>query len=359
LKGLELFSSQDFREVVSGKRKGPLATLIRVGLSLAEIPYTFAVRIRNRHYDLVATKSHRVSVPVICIGNLTMGGTGKTPMVHFLAKLFQQRGIRMTIVSRGYRSAADDRNDEAKELSEKLPAVSHIQNPDRLAAAHQAIEKCNAQVIVLDDGFQHRRLARDLDVVLIDALEPFGFGRVFPRGMLREPVEGLKRAQVVGLSRANLISTNQRAAIRQRVQKVSPDACWIELAHSPRELKGRTSRRNFSDLKGRRILAFCGIGNPVGFRSTLESCGAIIVGFREFPDHHAFSRDDVEALRTWAKENDSDMVVCTHKDLVKLDIDDLAEMPLFALLVELKLLKGRSQFIEHLESIAQAASSQP
>ena len=172
----------------------------------AEFPYTAAVAYRNRRYDLGRAAIHHVAVPVISVGNLTLGGTGKTPMVKWVARRLLAQGSRVAIVSRGYGAAAGQQNDEARELSQALPEVPHVQNRDRVAGAERAIAEFSAQCILLDDGFQHRRLARDLDIVLLDALEPFGFEHVFPRGTLREPLAGLKRAQAVCLSRADAIS---------------------------------------------------------------------------------------------------------------------------------------------------------
>ena len=176
-------------------------TLARCLLSAVEVPYTWAVRWRNYGYDHGQSPSQRVSVPVISVGNLSMGGTGKTPLVAWIAQRLQQRGVRVTLVSRGYGAVAGKPNDEALELEQKLPGVPHLQNPDRVAAAQKGIAELGSQAILLDDGFQHRRLARDLDIVLLDAVEPFGFGHVFPRGTLREPISGLRRADLVALSR--------------------------------------------------------------------------------------------------------------------------------------------------------------
>src|SRR5215218_2325723 len=180
----------EFRDVVSGRRIGLVAGLTRCMLRVAEVPYTIAVTIRNRRYDRGAAKVQHVGVPTITIGNLTLGGTGKTPMVKWLAQRFQHTGLRVAILSRGYGAADGKHNDEAMELAQALPDVPHIQNRDRVAAARQAIREFDSQLLLLDDGFQHRRLGRDLDIVLLDALEPFGFEHVFPRGTLREPVAG-------------------------------------------------------------------------------------------------------------------------------------------------------------------------
>src|SRR5262249_34901289 len=156
-----------FREVVSGQRRGAAASILRGILRLVEAPYSSAVAWRNRQYDLGRKAVERVGVPVISVGNLSLGGTGKTPLIEWLARWFRERGVRVAIVSRGYGTKAGSRNDEALELAEKLPDVPHVQNPDRVAASHAAIAEHNCQLILLDDAFQHRRIHRKLDIVLL------------------------------------------------------------------------------------------------------------------------------------------------------------------------------------------------
>src|SRR5262249_38150143 len=152
-------------------------------LAAASIPYSVVVRCRNRLYDCCPKRSVRVGVPVVSVGNLTLGGTGKTPCVEYVARFYRRCGIRVVILSRGYGSNRG-RNDEALLLEENLPDVLHLQGKDRVQLARQAIAKLGAEILILDDGFQHRRLYRDLDLVLIDVLNPLGHGALFPRGLL-------------------------------------------------------------------------------------------------------------------------------------------------------------------------------
>ncbi len=317
---------------------------MRGGLRAAECLYATAMRARNWRYDSGRAEIVQVDVPVVSVGNLTLGGTGKTPLVEWLARWYRAQGVRVTLVSRGYGAEHGARNDEALELEQRLPDVPHVQERDRVAAARLAIEEFECQLIVLDDGFQHRRLARDLDLVLIDALEPFGFEHVFPRGTLREPLTGLRRADVVALSRADMLTADERARIASRVRRLAPRALWCEVAHQPRRLLAAAGQEQpLAQLAGLRIAAFCGIGNPAGFRHTLQNTGAQIVDFREFPDHHAYGRQDIELLTTWANSLDVEMLVCTSKDLVKLQTDRLGRRPLLALVIELEILAGRDK----------------
>jgi tetraacyldisaccharide 4'-kinase len=353
-----MINPQTFRAIVSGQRRGAWATVARGALRAAEFPYTWAMRRRNRGYDVGARPSFSADVPVVSVGNLTLGGTGKTPLVEWIARYFRQHHVRVAIVSRGYGAADGASNDESLELQERLPDVPLVQNPDRVAGAATAVEELDCQLIVLDDGFQHRRLRRDLDIVLLDALEPFGFEHVFPRGTLREPIAGLARANVVVLSRADMIDTAQRAAIRNRVQALAPAAVWAEAIHAPRQLRGQSSTAPLTSLADQKIAAFCGIGNPAGFRHTLASCHLEVVAWREFPDHHAYRREDVEELARWANASNAAAVVCTHKDLVKLQVDRLGQRPLWALEIGLSLTEGEADLTATLQPLAHRLSSQ-
>ena len=269
-----MLNADSFHQLVSGKKKGISAAFIRAILGGVSVPYGWAVGRRNSRYDKGKSTVTHVDCPVICIGNLTLGGTGKTPMVRFVAHFLEQEGKRIVLVSRGYGSKNEGPNDEAMELAQLLPNVPHVQNRDRVAASLKAIEKHSAEIILLDDGFQHRRLARNLDIVLLDALAPFGFNRLFPRGLLREPIEGLARAGIVVLNRADLVSEEERAVIRQRVNEVAPNAVWCETTMQPTILIGNeisetdeseTKVAAIETLHGKRIVAFCGLGNPEGF----------------------------------------------------------------------------------------------
>jgi tetraacyldisaccharide 4'-kinase len=347
------WNANAFRELVSGRRHGAVAAVALGVLRLAEVPYTAAVHWRNWRFDQGHSPAQRVGVPVVSVGNLTLGGTGKTPMVKWIARWHAERGVRVAIVSRGYGATAGGKNDEALELEQSLPEVPHVQNPDRIAGARTAIEKFDCQLVLLDDGFQHRRLARDLDVVLLDASAPFGFEHVFPRGMLREPITALERASVVCLTRADLLDAVDREAIRRRVAELAPQAAWCEAAHAPHELRNAVGQTQpIATLAGRRVAAFCGIGNPAAFRRTLEELGGEIAYWREFPDHHAYSANDRAELATALGATDAEIAVTTHKDLVKLPFERLGNRPLWALVIEMQLLAGSQALEQALRALA-------
>lgn len=347
-----MFNTADFRDVVSGRRRGPAAGLLRGVLRVAELPYSWVVNRRNRDFESGRRPRHDVPIPVISVGNITLGGTGKTPLVEWLARWFMSRQIRVALVSRGYKSAAGSLNDEGQELAQKLPGVPHVQNRDRVAAARQAIEQYASQVIILDDGFQHRRIHRNLDIVLLDALEPFGFEHVFPRGTLREPLTGLSRADLVVLTRADMVTEQERSRIRSVVKKYVPQAAWAECRHAACSLLTADGHEESLDtLRGQRVAAFCGLGNPSGFRHTLKQCGCNVVAWREFPDHFAYNQSAINDLASWASSHDAQAAVCTHKDLVKLGVLELAGRPLRAVRVGLEFLTGQDVLQSRLEKI--------
>jgi tetraacyldisaccharide 4'-kinase len=350
-----VISPTTFRDIVSGRRRGLAFGLLRVGLRAASVPYGWAIGARNRKFDR-GVDVHTPGVPVVSIGNLTVGGTGKTPMVEWMARQFRSRGIRVAILSRGYGAAADGRNDEALELELALPDVPHLQNPDRVASAGVAASELGSQLLLLDDGFQHRKLARDFDVVLLDASEPFGFDRLLPAGTLREPVAGLARAQAIVLSRADMLDALGREAMRRRVAEINPQAIWCEVEHRPAALVASDGSRDAIQTAGaKRVAAFCGIGNPAGFSHTLATLGCNIAAWREFPDHHGYSREDVESLATWARDAGAELLLCTRKDLVKLRVPAIGGVSLRAVGVELRFLAGEEALAAALAPIVDRA----
>jgi tetraacyldisaccharide 4'-kinase len=336
-----VISPTTFRDIVSGRRRGLATGLLRAGLWTASIPYSWAVTLRNRRYDRGAAEVFRPAVPVVSVGNLTVGGTGKTPMVEWLVRRLHAQGLRPAILSRGYRAIQGAANDEALELELALGRVPHLQNPDRVASAAQAVADFGAQALVLDDGFQHRRLARDLDIVLLDASEPFGFEHLLPRGTLREPVAGLRRAHIVVLSRADMLDPAGRDAVRRRAEELCPRGAWCEVEHRPAALLAPGgAHQPLDDARHARVAAFCGIGNPAGFRHTLDALGCHLQAWREFPDHHAYTRADIAELDQWARQAQASLVLCTRKDLVKIQAPELGAAPLRAVGVELRVLRG-------------------
>jgi tetraacyldisaccharide 4'-kinase len=337
-------SAEAYYALIRGERRGPLAALARLGLRAASWPYGIAVRVRNRLYDRGWKTVHRAAVPVVSVGNLSVGGTGKTPCVEYVARFYRDLDIRVAIVSRGYGSEAG-RNDEAMVLEENLPDVPHYQDPDRVAAAERAVEESESELLVLDDGFQHRRLHRDLDIVLIDATRPAHRDYLLPRGTLREPTGGLRRAGVIVLTRCDQVRETAVDEARLWLARRFPDKPVATTEHRPVELIGGEQPEPAEWLRGRSVAGFCGIGNPGAFGTTLERLGATVAAFRCFPDHHPYSREDVDDLRAWAARLPADtLIATTQKDWVKLRLPDLAGRPLRAVRIGLVFRDGREAF---------------
>lgn len=336
-----------FHELASGRKKGVFSTFARSGLHVASWAYRAGAQSRNRGFDRGSRPIHQAAVPVISIGNLTTGGTGKTPMVEWVCRWFRQRQRRVAILSRGYGAEKDSVNDEALQLEHLLPDVPHLQDPDRSKMSDIAVEELESEVLVLDDGFQHRRLARDLDIVLVDATNPFGYGFLLPRGLLREPKSSLRRANLIVMTRTDQVPDDRLRELREELQRLAPELPVVETIHRATCFRNHSGDR--VDLTGGQvsggecIAAFCGIGNPASFRRTLEQASFQVRDFKTFPDHHRFSREDLEGLGTWISQlEDVGRVVCTHKDLVKIGTDRIGGKRLDALCVELEVPSGLS-----------------
>ncbi len=350
------FNEDGFLRLVRGETAGLSADAARIGLGFCAVGYGLAVAAKNAAFDHGLRAAARASAPVVSVGNLTLGGTGKTPMVEWVARWYRRRGVRVAVLSRGYsRDESTARNDEAMVLEENLPDVPHLQDPDRVAIAGVAAFELESELLILDDGFQHRRLARDLDLVLIDALEPFGLGRLVPRGLLREPVGSLRRAGLVVLTRADLVSPDAIRGIQAAAERKAGALRWVVTRHAPIELIGEgVEPEAIAGLGSRRVAGFCGIGNPEGFLRTITPlCGAL-AGFRRFPDHHAYRGSDVADLARWVADLGADLALTTQKDLVKLRAAGLGDVPLRALRIGLDVMEGGSLLDDALASLLPA-----
>lgn len=335
--------AESFRRLADGSTRGWTASLARACLRGLSVPYAVAVAARNAAYDAGLLSAAAAPVPVVAVGNLTLGGTGKTPLVAWAVRTLLRHGRTPAIVSRGYGSRPGERGDEAAELAILLPGVAHVADADRRAAARGAAAG-GVDVVVLDDGFQHRRLARDLDIVAVDVTDPFGCGHVFPRGLLREPLAGLGRADAVVLTRASTVPPARRDEIRASLESACRGGrprTWAEADHLPVSLRrfGGASEP-LEWLRGRRVFAFAGIGNPAAFRTTLAATGCELAGFRWFADHHAYAADDLDAIAGEAAALGAVAVVTTLKDLVKVRRDEIRGLSVVAVEIAVVLTAG-------------------
>ncbi len=315
--------SEKWRELVSGKPRSTAAKTARAALTLLSTPYAAAVRLRNGLYNRNLLRAHRLDRPVICIGNLTVGGTGKTPLVAWLTQHLADRGLQPAVLTRGYKATAGQ-SDEVRCLRQALPSIDVVVDSDRVRAGRHAIDNLNAQVLILDDGFQHRRLARQLDIVVIDATCPFGYGRLLPAGLLREPATALARAHAAVISRSDLVPPDQVTALTDKVASLlNPTAQTnkpvAHAQHKPTHLLTPDGQHlTLDQLHNTPVAAFCGIGNPQAFFATLEKLGAKLVTKKVFTDHHPYTEADITQLASWARQSRAALVITTEKDYVKL-----------------------------------------
>jgi tetraacyldisaccharide 4'-kinase len=279
---------------------------------------------------------------VISVGNLTVGGTGKTPMVLWLAERFAQEGKKAAILTRGYHGTADasthgvPQSDEVALLRERLSGKVKIGvGADRYKNG-EVLARHGIDWFVLDDGFQHLKLARDADVVLVDATDPFGGGMTLPAGRLREPVSGLRRASVVVITRSVQASSPAIEAIVRRYTQ-SP------IFYATTQLEGVLRVPQLAvtlppqDSRRARFMAFCGIGNPSAFFEDLRNWGFQVVAERSFADHHAYTGREVAGLEQTATDSGADAMLCTEKDVWNLRHVPLAGMPVYCCRISLRL----------------------
>ncbi|MCP4715069.1 MAG: tetraacyldisaccharide 4'-kinase, partial [Deltaproteobacteria bacterium] len=322
-------------KLLNSKSPGPLIRLALVPLTGLSLLYAWIMTARALLYRIGALRSHTLPCSVITVGNLTVGGTGKTPTVVRLAKRLQQQGYRVAVVNRGYRgsmtataqvvsngeaccAAAKEVGDEACMLAEKLPGIPVVAGRHRVAACRKARELCNAQLILLDDGFQHLRLARDCDIVLINAANPFGNGYLLPRGILREPLTALKRASCILLTKTDTPGINT-LTLKDRIKHYAPGAPIFTAAVKPASLRSLATGAPIAgdDLSGQPVAGLCSIGDPENFFSMLQHLGAAPITRLAYPDHHQYQQQDYETIQ--ARSQKCSYILTTDKDITKID----------------------------------------
>lgn len=338
-------------KVISGEDRRLSASFLRGLLWLIAPLYGVGARLRNFAFACGWNKTDRADLPIISVGNLTTGGTGKSPFVIWLAQELRSRDRRVCVLSRGYKGTAQGENDESLELAARLPDVPQLVDPDRVASAKIAVEELEMEVALLDDGFQHRRLHRDLDIVLIDATQPFGYGYLLPRGLLREPKSSLARAGQIVITRANLIPNAELEKLKQQLNRVRPSSEIAVTVTEPTSLlqaDGRTT--SLGQIANQSVFAFCGLGNSAAFFNTIGPLCGQLIGQRAFPDHHAYSPEELKELATEAKRLQARALVCSHKDLVKIGRSQLGELPLYALLIDIRFQSGEESLLAAVEA---------
>jgi len=392
-------NQDDFRKLISGQKAGLSAGLLRLLLGVVAGGYSIAVRLRNFLYSNGWLKAHRANAIVLNVGNITVGGTGKTPLVVWLCKeiisdsKFQISNSQCAILTRGYKAARDSRHktqdsrrktqearlkrqdtrgktqiyrDEPAILAENCPEVKVIVNPDRVAAAAEAINKFGAKVLIMDDGFQHRRLVRDLDIITIDGTQPFGYGKMLPAGLLREPVTSLKRAGAVVITRCDQITETELKQIEKKLGLINPDMIIARSIHAPAYVKSADNKEiSLEQLKNKKVFAFCGIGNPEAFLNTIKQLGANLVGSKFYNDHHHYTNDCLADIYEQAGDLKADLILTTQKDWTKIisgcrfQISDFESSRPFAYIgIEIKFLAGEDKLRDLIEKTLASKISQ-
>ena len=370
-------------DVILNRRKGVKATVLRAFLRGLSFLYRGIVSLRLAFYRNRVLRERNIGCLVVSIGNLTVGGTGKTPVVEKLARALQDGGRKVAILSRGYKSEKppvekperrgrngkrpetpprvvsdgkkihlDSRQagDEPYMLANNLPDVVVVVDKDRVKAGLHAIKEFEADTLVLDDGLQYLKLKHRLDIVLVDRQAPFGNDRLLPRGTLREPPRSLRRASYIFLTKCNGEPNDD---LIRRIRKYNKRAEIVECTHKPKYLQNLITdeRLPLSILKDQYVAAISGIAVPESFENGLRKLGARVELSRRFADHHRFKPGEVYEFVDRAVHRDMDMVVTTEKDSVRFPKFETSDLPIYFMRVEIEILKGEESFNEFVQRI--------
>ncbi len=381
---LERFEKAEERLVKLIGRKGAdkghgrrVRSLLRLLRELSRL-YGLAVGVRLFLYEKGLIRPNALGCQVISIGNLTVGGTGKTPVVEIFARELQKAGRRVAVLSRGYKKAKApfkkrimDRmllrerkrpprvvsdgakllldsamsGDEPYMLASNLPDVAVLVDKDRVKSGRYAINKLGCDTLVLDDGFQYMALKHRLDIVLVDRTNPFGNEHVLPRGILREPVRNISRASFIFITKSNGTGSDP---LRKRLRELNPTAEIIECRHAARFLTHvfTSERKELDYLKGLKVVAMSGIAMPVGFEKELERRGAHVVDTHRFADHHRYTQQEIINIINAAKREGAEAIITTEKDAVRFPRLDRCDVPIYFLRVDIEILSGAEDFHE-------------
>lgn len=342
--------------VATDKRRGFVASLLKSFLLLLSILYGLGLRVVLFLYKCRILKTYKLDCKVISVGNITLGGTGKTPLVQMLAKALAEGGRKVAVLSRGYGG------DEPYVLTQNLPGIPVLVGKDRVKTANEAIDKIGVDTLILDDGFQYWRLMRDFDIVAIDTVNPFGNQRLLPRGTLREPIFGLKRSYIYLLTKVDMGRDNL-AGIKERLRGINPDALILESVHSPTRLYDihRAKEIDLNDIRGQKVCLISGIADPDSFEKTVENLGARAVLRFRFPDHYRFREEDIGRIINSCLRSQVNTIITTEKDMVRMKgaIEGYRagkqeapissyELQILVLYIQLKLIGNEKKLIDYL-----------
>jgi tetraacyldisaccharide 4'-kinase len=345
-----------------GKVNFPLSSF----LSTSSIFYGGAVKLRSVFYSKGIICSKRLPCMVISVGNITLGGTGKTPMTIYTAQLIRRLGYKVVVISRGYKGGAekiggivsngsqifmtsDDAGDEPFMMVQKLDQIPVIVGQDRFTSGMLAIREFDPQVVILDDGFQHLKLLRDMDLVLLDYSRPFGNNHLFPRGVLREPISALLRGDAFILTRSDAPGPT---AFNDHIPLTQGRPVFRSF-HVPRVykvLKGKTIECDQGLLKRCKVYAFAGIARNDDFQRTLKEFECKIKGFLDFPDHHRYSSSDIDKILRSAKAAEADVLITTEKDHARITNEVIWPMDLMVVGIEVSFGTEANSFFDFIKS---------
>lgn len=363
-------------EVILEERRGKAADFVRLALFLLSKIFLLVVKLRRFLYNVRLLRDSTLGVQVIAIGNITVGGTGKTPVVEKFARELQNQGRTVAILSRGYRSKpppltkrlidrlllrsdttpprvvsdgksllldSETAGDEPYMLASNLKDVVVLVDKDRVKSGRYAIEKFGCDTLLLDDGFQYWKLAgRRRDIVLIDCQAPFGNEYLLPRGTLREPGSHLARASTIFITK----SDGNTARLRARIAKHNSTAGIIECIHQPLYFEDvfTGERRDLELLKGKKVAALSGIAQPESFENSLAKLGAELVYSKRFADHHRFTQQEILNAVNRGKKRQAEIIITTQKDAVRFPKIDRRDLPFYFMRVEIKIVAGAKDF---------------
>ncbi len=360
--------------IIEGEKKGPVAFFLRGLFCLLSWTYNLGLKIYLGIYSVGLRKRKRFPIPVISVGNLTVGGTGKTPMTQRVCGLLREHNIKPVVLTRGYRGenefgaaivsdgkrvllSAKAAGDEANMLASLMPKVPVVAGKDRRITGQMAIDTFHPDVLVLDDGMQFYQLHRNCDIILIDSERPFHNGWTFPRGLLREPVTHLRRGQCAVVTNADRVSTEALSNLKVRINRIAPAVPVFTARYLAIDLKGLDGRETFplEWLAGRKICGYCALGKPDGFRSQLERAGAEIVHWVTPRDHHDATMAELSEIMSAAVNAGAEAIVVTDKDAVKLP-PVMRPLPFYKLQVDM-IVDEQDEFIRLLLEKAEVRGS--
>lgn len=335
--------------LMTDERQGLLWVPLKIVLYLISLVYGIVIFFRGILYALKIFRSHRAPLKVVSVGNLTLGGTGKTPFTIALANLLEHELKKSTaVLIRGYGW------DEQALLKKSLPDIPILVGEDRAKSAHKAIRLYGSQFAVLDDGFQHWELERDLNIVLVDSRNPFGNRHLFPRGVLREPLSALKRAHVVVFTKIDK-KRSDLAIIKDQIQEINKDIIFLEAQHKPSHIHDPKARkdRDLPFAAGKKVILVSSIGDPGYFEDTMKSLGAFVLDHIIFTDHHNYKAKDIERIIKMCGVKTPDFLVTTEKDAVKFARMSFSfgKFTMMTLAINMDITSGREQLIDRLRSV--------